>query len=98
MKTPNELLAWRRQLHEEIGALGFAYGPDADVNGGDAVEYLGKLYDDLGQMIEEPLASLLQEALDHMNATLPYFPSDAHREGEETLVARIEAALRRGTS
>ena len=50
----NELLAWRKQLREEIGGLGFADGPDADVNGGDAVEYLGKLYDDLEQMIETP--------------------------------------------
>jgi len=51
--APDELLEWRKELHEEIGGMGFD-DPDQAVDGGDAVEYLGKLYDDLGQMIEKP--------------------------------------------
>ena len=47
---PNELLEWRKELREEIGGMGFD-DPDQAVDGGDAVEYLGKLYDDLGQMV-----------------------------------------------
>jgi hypothetical protein len=46
----SELLEWRKQLREEIGGMGFD-DPDQSVDGSDAVEYLGKLYDDLGQMV-----------------------------------------------
>jgi hypothetical protein len=46
----SELLAWCKQLREEIGSMGFD-DPDQSVDGSDAVEYLGKLYDDLGQMV-----------------------------------------------
>ena len=46
----SELLEWRQQLREEIGSMGFD-DPDQSVDGSDAVEYLGKLYDDLGQMV-----------------------------------------------
>ena len=46
----SELLEWCKQLREEIGGMGFD-DPDQSVDGSDAVEYLGKLYDDLGQMV-----------------------------------------------
>lgn len=92
--APDSILTWRKQLREEIGALGFAEGPDADVNGGDAVEYLGKLYDDLEQMIEgqpaaqaskptaEDLAALLNELQQHCSDSIAYYPN----EGEEMLL------------
>ena len=52
IQTPDssELREWCRQLREEIGSMGFD-DPDQAVDGSDAVEYLGKLYDDLGQMV-----------------------------------------------
>ena len=46
----SELLEWCKQLRDEIGGMGFD-DPDQSVDGSDAVEYLGKLYDDLGQMV-----------------------------------------------
>src|ERR1039457_3492447 len=46
----SELLEWRKQLRDEIGGMGFD-DPDQSVDGSDAVEYLGKLYDDLEQMV-----------------------------------------------
>jgi len=46
----SELLEWCKQLREEIGGMGFD-DPDQAVDGSDAVEYLGKLYDDLEQMV-----------------------------------------------
>jgi hypothetical protein len=46
----SELLEWCKQLRDEIGGMGFD-DPDQSVDGSDAVEYLGKLYDDLEQMV-----------------------------------------------
>lgn len=46
----SELLEWCKQLREEIGGMGFD-DPDQAVDGSDAVEYLGRLYDDLGRMV-----------------------------------------------
>lgn len=40
----------QKELRDEIGGMGFD-DPDQAVDGGDAVEYLGKLYEDLGQMV-----------------------------------------------
>ena len=50
MPESSELLEWQKELREEIGGMGFD-DPDQAVDGSDAVEYLGKLYDDLGQMV-----------------------------------------------
>ena len=47
----SELIEWQKQLLEELRDMGFD-DPDQSIDGGDAVEYLGKLYVDLKEMVE----------------------------------------------
>lgn len=49
---PNDLLTWLHDLYKEIGALGFD-DPHEAVEGSAAVEYLGKLFQDIGQKISK---------------------------------------------
>jgi hypothetical protein len=46
----NDLLEFQKQLLDELAGMGFD-DPDQAIDGGDAVEYLGKLYQDLLQMV-----------------------------------------------
>ncbi len=41
----------------------------------------------------EELAKLLRELLEHCYDSIPFFPSDEDREGEEDITKRCEAAL-----
>lgn len=48
--SKNDLLEFQKQLLDELAGMGFD-DPDQAIDGGDAVEYLGKLYQDLLQIV-----------------------------------------------
>jgi len=86
-ESVRELLSWAESV------AGHKVSPGVVKGGGIFIEARNRLLR-LKPTTDE-LAGMLNAAYEHMADSLPYFPSDGERDGEETLSREIEDVLAR---